>query len=54
MHLFISITLSYKPTAELKMCVPGKLESVFVEIICTKESSKHIFLFGDFDVDLLK
>ena len=36
--LYINNRLSYKPRSNLKMYAPGKLESVFIEIICQNSS----------------
>ena len=55
--LYINNRLSYKPRADLKMYAPGKLESVFIEIICPNSSNliigciyKHPMLhIGDFN-----
>ena len=86
--LYISKRLSYQLRNDLKLYHPGKIESTFIEIICSKstnvivgciykhpalqtndfksdfisplllklqkESSKGIFLLGDFNIDLLK
>ena len=34
--LYINQRLSYQPGTDLKICVPGKLESIFIEITCPK------------------
>ena len=86
--LYINKRLSYQLRNDLKLYHPGKTESTFIEIICSKstnvivgciykhptlhindfksdfisplllklqkESSKRIFLLGDFNIDLLK
>ena len=86
--LYINKIISYKLRNDLKLYHPGKIESTFIEIICSKstnvivgciykyptlqindfksdfisplllklqkESSKRIFLLGDFNIDLLK
>ena len=36
---YIINSLSYKPRADPKMFAPGKLESVFIEVICPHSSS---------------
>ena len=36
--LYINNRLSYKSRTYLKMCTPGKLESIFLEIICPNTS----------------
>ena len=42
--LYINNRLSYKPRADLKMYAPGKLESVFIEIIQPNSSNLIIWL----------
>ena len=86
--LYINKKLSYQLRNDPRLCDPGKIESTFIEIICSKptnvivgyiykhpalptndftndfisplllklqkESSKRVFLLGDFNIDLLK
>ena len=86
--LYISKRLSYQLRNDLRLYDPGKIESSFIEIMCSKspnvivgciykhptlpindftndfvsplllklqkESSKRIFILGDFNIDLLK
>ena len=55
--LYINNKLSYKPKADPKMYASGKLESVFIEILCPNSSNvitgciyKHPMLhIGDFN-----
>ena len=55
--LYINNRLLYKPRAAIKLYAPGKLESVFIEIICPYSSNliigciyKHPVLhIGDFN-----
>ena len=55
--LYMNNRLSYKPRADLKMYAPGKLESIFIEIICPNTPNliigciyKHSMLHtGDFN-----
>ena len=37
--LYINKRLSYHPTSDLNIYTPGKLESIFIEIVCPKSSN---------------